>query len=120
MKVMIVDDSRAMRMIIKRTLRHAGFGNLQIIEAKDGHDALEKHQTHGASIIISDWHMPGLDGGSLLKTLRESGDNVPFGFVTTQSTAEMQQRARDAGASFYVIKPVTVEAFQDQLGEFFQ
>jgi len=118
MKVLIVDDSRAMRMIVKRTLRQAGYRNLEIIEAVDGRDGLAKYKAERPALILSDWNMPNLDGYGLLEALRAAGENVPFGFVTAQGTPEMQQRARGAGASFFVTKPITVDALRNNLSRF--
>lgn len=118
MKVLIVDDSRAMRMIVKRTLRQAGFNNLEIVEAVDGRDALAKFRAERPSLVLSDWNMPNLDGYGLLEALRRDGASVPFGFVTAQGTPEMQQRARNAGASFFVTKPITVDAFRKNLSRY--
>lgn len=118
MKVLIVDDSRAMRMIVKRTLRQAGFNNLEIVEAVDGRDALEKFRAERPELVLSDWNMPNLDGYGLLESLRRDGSSVPFGFVTAQGTPEMQQRARSAGASFFVTKPITVDAFRKNLSRY--
>ncbi|MFT4977829.1 MAG: two-component system chemotaxis response regulator CheY [Myxococcota bacterium] len=118
MKVLIVDDSRAMRMIVKRTLRQAGFNSLDIVEAVDGQDALEKIKAKRPQLILSDWNMPNLDGYKLLEALRSSGEKIPFGFVTAQGTPEMQQRARSAGASFFITKPITVDDFRKKLGSY--
>lgn len=115
MKVLIVDDSRAMRMIVKRTLRQAGFNNLDIAEAENGRQALEKVKSHVPALILSDWNMPEMDGYAFLEAIRAEGIKTPFGFVTAQGTPEMQQRARNAGASFFITKPITVEAFQKNL-----
>jgi two-component system, chemotaxis family, chemotaxis protein CheY len=70
MKVFVVDDSRAMRMIVKRTLRQAGFDNIDIIEAENGRDALAKIRVENPGLILSDWNMPELDGYGLLEALR--------------------------------------------------
>lgn len=118
MKVLVVDDSRAMRMIVKRTLRQAGFDNIDIIEAENGREALSKVQAERPSLVLSDWNMPDMDGYGLLEALRASGNSVPFGFVTAQGTPEMQQRARAAGASFFVTKPITVDAIQKNVARF--
>ncbi|MEL6345359.1 MAG: response regulator [Myxococcota bacterium] len=115
MKVLIVDDSRAMRMIVKRTLRQAGFNNLEIVEAQNGREAVDQVAAHSPALILSDWNMPEMDGYAFLEAIRAQGIKTPFGFVTAQGTPEMQQRARNAGASFFITKPITVEAFQKNL-----
>lgn len=115
MKVLVVDDSRAMRMIVKRTLRQAGYNNLEIFEGENGREGFERVKAHSPDLILSDWNMPDMDGYAFLEAVRGAGIKTPFGFVTAQGTPEMQQRARNAGASFFITKPITVEAFQKNL-----
>ncbi|MEM6638395.1 MAG: response regulator [Pseudomonadota bacterium] len=115
MNVMIVDDSSAMRMIVKRTLRQAGFTGLKITEAEDGQQALEKVDDVNPGLILCDWNMPNMNGIEFLTALREQGSTTKFGFVTTESTAEMRSRAREAGAQFLIAKPFTAESFEKAL-----
>jgi two-component system chemotaxis response regulator CheY len=117
MKILIVDDSRAMRMIVRRTLRQAGFKNLEISEAADGRDALNKVLVSPPDLILSDWNMPVMDGMAFLTELRAQF-NTPFCFVTAQGSAEMRERARMAGANFLISKPFTPDTFAEILGRF--
>jgi two-component system chemotaxis response regulator CheY len=116
MKIMIVDDSSAMRMIVKKTLRQAGFGGHEITEADDGAKALAAIQVSKPDLVLSDWNMPNMTGLQLLEALRDSGVKLPFGFVTTEATPDMRVRAFEAGAKFLISKPFTPESFKDQLG----
>jgi two-component system chemotaxis response regulator CheY len=118
-KVLIVDDSRVMRMIVGRTLRQAGYDHTDIIEAANGLDALDAVATHAPDLVLSDWNMPDLDGVELLRTLRERGDRTPFGFVTSQSSYGMRMVAMAAGASFLISKPFSDEAFRTAIGSVF-
>ena len=115
MKILIVDDSKAMRMIVTRTLRQAGYGDHTFIEAVDGTDGLAKVAAEAPDLVLSDWNMPNMTGIDLLRALRAAGDDVPFGFVTSEGSDEMRQRAASAGAAFLIAKPFTPEAFQDAL-----
>ncbi len=115
MKVMIVDDSASMRMIVKRTLKKAGYENMDFSEAEDGAIALAKIDEIGPHLVLCDWNMPNMNGIEFLKKIREAGNAVKFGFVTTESTAEMRAAAKDAGAQFLVAKPFTAESFQKAL-----
>jgi two-component system chemotaxis response regulator CheY len=110
-KILIADDSRVMRQIVTRTLRQAGFGDHDLIEAADGEQAYELATAEKPDLVISDWNMPGMTGVEVLRRLRAAGDDVKFGFVTSECTAEMQQQARAAGALFFIIKPFTAERF---------
>lgn len=113
MRVLVVDDSKAMRMIVARTLRQAGFDGLEIVEAVDGADALARIDEVQPDLVLSDWNMPEVNGLELLTRLRASDNTVPFGFITSESTPEMSRLAADAGARFMIKKPFTPEDFRD-------
>jgi two-component system chemotaxis response regulator CheY len=113
MNVLIVDDSKAMRMIISRTIRQAGYGDGVLREASDGAEALAAIQTDEPDLVLSDWNMPEMNGIELLRALRETGCNVRFGFVTSESTTDMREQAIAAGAEFLIAKPFTAEDFAD-------
>lgn len=115
MKVLIVDDSKAMRMIVRKTLRQAGYGTADVVEATNGREALTLLQTGGADLVLSDWNMPEMTGIELLSKLNTEGPKVKFGFVTSEGTSEMRERARQEGALFLIAKPFTVESFQQAL-----
>ncbi len=118
MNVLIVDDSRAMRMIVRRTLRQAGFAGLSVTEAANGREALSSIQQTKPDLILSDWNMPEMDGMGLLRTLRHNKVYIRFGFVTAQGSPAMREKARNAGANFLISKPFTPETFSDVLGQF--
>lgn len=115
MKILVVDDSRAMRMIITRTLRQAGLTEHAVVEADCGERALEAIGAGGFGLVLCDWNMPGMGGVAFLRALREQGDQVPFGFVTSESTPTMRAVATEAGASFLIAKPFTASDFQSAL-----
>ncbi len=115
MKVLIVDDSRAMRMILMRSLRQAGFADLSLAEAANGMEALEAIATAPPDVVLSDWNMDGMSGLELLKEVRARHATIKFGLITTEASAEMQQQAIKAGATFYLTKPFTVQALQAAL-----
>jgi len=114
-KILIVDDSKAMRLIVRRTLRQAGFGSYEVEEAGNGVEALAAIESAPPALVISDWNMPEMTGIELLTKLRERGNAVRFGFVTTEGTADMRARASAAGALFLIAKPFTPESFQQEL-----
>lgn len=112
MKLLIVDDSKAMRMIVIRTLKLAGFEQLNIVQASNGVEAATMVGTEKPDVILSDWNMPEMNGLELLKKLRSEGDSTKFGFITSESNPEAKKEAIDAGASFVINKPFTPESFQ--------
>lgn len=105
MRVLVVDDSKAMRMIVIRTLRQSGVSIDEIQEAADGADALAAVSTFSPDLILSDWNMPNMSGIEFLEALRASGDTTMFGFVTSESNPAMKDQALAAGAGFLLTKP---------------
>lgn len=112
MKILIIDDSKAMRLIVRRTLRQAGFDGHEIDEAENGVEALARIADQRPDLVLSDWNMPQMNGIDLLRALRAQGDLVRFGFVTSEGTDEMREQASDAGAAFLITKPFTDESFR--------
>jgi two-component system chemotaxis response regulator CheY len=115
MKIMVVDDSSAMRMIVKKTLRLAGFEGHDLIEAEDGAKALAAIKATTPDLVLSDWNMPNMSGMELLESIGKAGIKLTFGFVTTEATPDMRQRATAAGARFLISKPFTAESFKEVL-----
>ena len=115
MKILIADDSRAMRMIVVRTLRQAGYGGHAVVEAENGKQALEAAARQKFDLILSDWNMPEMTGIEFLRALRASGTKTPFCFVTSEGSEEMREQAKAAGAVGLIAKPFTAEAFADAL-----
>lgn len=114
-RILIVDDSKAMRMIVRRTLRQAGF-NHDCEEATNGVEALKMIEADQPKLVISDWNMPDMSGYELLKALKEKQIDVPFGMITTEGTPEMRSKASEAGARFLVQKPFTAEDLARAIG----
>ena len=115
MKILVVDDSTAMRMMVVRTLRQAGISGKDVTQAEDGAIALESIRKSEPDLVLADWNMPNMTGIELLEALRAEDINVMFGFITTESTREVRKRATDAGAKFLISKPFTLEAFEKVL-----
>jgi two-component system chemotaxis response regulator CheY len=109
MKILVVDDSQAMRRIVARAVREAGYSGHEFVEAENGRRALEIVRRERPDLILSDWHMPVLDGLELLRALRAERVDVPFGFVASEATEPMIRAAAAAGAVFLLAKPFTTE-----------
>jgi two-component system chemotaxis response regulator CheY len=107
--ILVVDRSRAMRMIVLRELRRAGYETRDAIEAENGRAALDRARQGGVHLVLSCWNMPEMNGITLLRALRREGIAVPFGFITSESTAHIHREALDAGADFVVTKPFSAE-----------
>lgn len=117
MKILIVDDSQAMRKIIKWTIKSADINADQIFEASCSDDALLLSETKNLDLIITDWNMPEMGGLELLKTLRNSNNMVKFGFVVTQSSANIHNLAKNAGANFIITNPTSSNTFATQINQ---
>jgi two-component system chemotaxis response regulator CheY len=118
MKIMIVDDSIAMRMMVKKTLRLAGFEGHDISEAENGALALAAIKKLPPDLVLCDWNMPQMTGLQLLETLASEAVKLTFGFITTEATPDMRAKALGAGAKFLISKPFTHEAFKSELGPY--
>ena len=115
MKILIVDDSKAMRMIVRRTLNQAGFDAHEVEEAENGREGLTKVGSFGPDLVLSDWNMPELNGIDFLRNLRAQGNQVQFGFITSEGTAEMRELASSNGAKFLISKPFDGDTFREVL-----
>jgi two-component system chemotaxis response regulator CheY len=116
MKILIADDSKAMRMIVIRTLRQAGWGGHEILEAENGREAFGMVSSQSPDLILSDWNMPEMTGIEFLRALRGQGSSIPFCFVTSEGSDTMRTLAEQAGAMGLIAKPFTAELFADVLG----
>ena len=115
MKILVTDDSRVMRQIVIRTLRQAGYDDHHIIQAEDGQEAFPMVGSEKPDLVLSDWNMPEMTGIECLEALRASGSQVPFGFVTSEGSPEMREKAANAGALFLIAKPFNEDTFADAL-----
>jgi two-component system chemotaxis response regulator CheY len=115
MRAIVVDDSRAMRMIIKRALVREGF---DVVEAGDGRQALEElAKTGPLDLALVDWNMPVMNGYELICEVRSRANlnRMSIMMVTTETESSMVQRALEAGANEYVMKPFTEAVLREKL-----
>ncbi len=115
MKAMVVDDSRATRMILKRALTSQGF---EVSEAGDGKAALDELvKTGPVDLVLVDWNMPVMTGYELICEVRARRelDKMAIMMVTTETELAQVQRALDAGANEYVMKPFTDAVLREKL-----
>jgi two-component system chemotaxis response regulator CheY len=112
---MVIDDSRAMRGILKRMLSERGFA---VIEAANGRQALELLQSgESVHLALVDWNMPEMTGYEFVCEVRKSPewDAMPIMMVTTEAEIEQMTRALEAGANEYVMKPFTADVIAGKL-----
>ena len=115
-KALVVDDSRAMRMILARPLKELGY---EVREAANGREALEviEAEKAGVTLVLADWNMPEMNGLELLKRLRKKRElsSMVVIMVTTESELHLMAMALEAGANEYVMKPFTKEILVEKL-----
>ncbi len=117
--VLLVDDSRSMRMVIKKTLQISGFRIGELFEASNGQEALEMLEGKWIDLILSDVHMPVMDGFGFMRSLREKDicRDTPVIFVTTEANEERLAELISLGASGYLRKPFRPEEINSLLSK---
>jgi len=107
-KILAVDDSRTMRDMVTLALKDQGFN---VTTAEDGMDGLEALEKMEPDAIITDINMPRLDGFGFIDAVRDRPETkgTPILVLTTESSAELKSRARDAGATGWIVKPFAPE-----------
>ena len=114
MQALVIDDSRAMRMILGRMLRDLGFG---VADAPDGRQGLDAMTATGPDLVLVDWNMPEMSGIEFLVAMRRPpyASRAKVLMVTTESEVAQVVRALGAGADEYLMKPFSKEAVLDKL-----
>ncbi len=102
--ILIVDDSESIREVVSFTLENAGFN---VLVANDGTDALKYFDGREIDLLITDLHMPEMNGIELIKKVRENDTykRIPILFLTTESQKEKKEEAKSSGATGWIIKP---------------
>jgi two-component system, chemotaxis family, chemotaxis protein CheY len=115
-KAMVVDDSRAVHMILARTLKELGY---EVCEAANGREALEALEADkaGVRLVLADWNMPEINGLDLVRRLRQDPAlaSLAVVMVTTETELDQMATALEAGANEYVMKPFTKEILVEKL-----
>ena len=101
-RILTVDDSRAIRMIVAKQLQPLGF---EIGEAEDGNDGLAKLQSAAYDLVVLDVTMPNLDGPGMLAKMREGGNKTPVLMLTSESKTAIVATVMRLGISDFVLKP---------------
>lgn len=115
MKILIVDDSKAMRTFLSFIVQELKFDTAQ---AEDGQCALEVlGRESGFDLALVDWDMPRMNGLQFVQAVRanRSYDTLKLMMVTTQNSMDRVAAALEAGATDYLMKPVSKDALEDKL-----
>lgn len=115
-KALVVDDSRAVRMILAKTLKELGF---EVREAANGKEALDviEVERSAVTLVLADWNMPEMNGLDLLKRLRRNPElsSLVVVMVTTETDSSQMVAALEAGANEYIMKPFTRDVLVEKL-----
>ncbi len=103
-KVLCVDDSSTIRMLVKKALEPEGY---TVIEAENGQVALDKSSEESVDLCIVDVNMPVMDGFTFVKEIKkmDAYTNVPIIFLTTESAAQKKEVGKDLGVNGWFVKP---------------
>jgi two-component system chemotaxis response regulator CheY len=117
LRFLVIDDNAHMRRIV-RTLLHS-FGAREVYEAEDGASGLEAFTTHLPDIVITDWAMPIFDGIEIASMIRQPDANlnpyVPIIMLTAHSEKSRVIRARDAGVTEFLCKPISAKSLYQRI-----
>ncbi|MCK5237812.1 MAG: response regulator [Deltaproteobacteria bacterium] len=107
--ILVVDDCGTTRKLLSYMVRSGGFSS---IAASNGIEAMAKMAQNDIHLIVTDLNMPQMDGLELIKAVRDDGNHkdVPIIMLTTEAEERDKRRGLEAGADFYLTKPVTTES----------
>jgi two-component system, chemotaxis family, chemotaxis protein CheY len=115
MKVLIVDDTTLVRVVLRRWCLTLGLRNEDIVEAENGQTALNRFVTCSPDAVITDWSMPVMDGLALVQEIRKRDSRVPIVMVTSQAERQHVIAAIEAGANDYLVKPFSAAEIRRKL-----
>lgn len=113
--ILAVDDSNTMRQMVAHVLRQ---GRYVVLEAADGETALALARTEAVDAVLTDHHLPGMDGLDLVRALRALPDHerTPIVVLTTERSEALRDAARAAGANAWMVKPFDPERLLQVFG----
>ncbi len=111
--VLVADDSKTMRTIIRRSLETLGVS--AITEAADGAEAVALFQQQPFQLVLTDWNMPNKTGLEVIQEIRSQNAQVPIIMITTEAERRQVLRAIEAGVSDYLVKPFTADTLREKL-----
>jgi two-component system, chemotaxis family, chemotaxis protein CheY len=116
-RILIVDDSPAMRAFVRRVMQLSGIDLAECFEASNGEEALALLRTRWVDAILTDINMPGVDGEEFLRRLSQDEllSSIPVTVISTDATENRRSRMFALGARGYITKPFQPEALREQL-----
>jgi two-component system chemotaxis response regulator CheY len=115
MHALVIDDDSRLRQVLARLLRVGGFASVD--EAADGQEALQALQKRPADLIVTDFHMPRMDGLALVRHLRSAGDHTPIIMLSGHGQPQQIVAAIKAGVNNYLPKPINPEVLFEKISQ---
>jgi two-component system chemotaxis response regulator CheY len=115
-QALVVDDSKTIRLILRKYLGKIGF---DVVEATDGVEGIARLQEMSqAALVLVDWNMPNMSGVDFVRAVRaiRQYDSLPVVMVTTNTERDQVAMALQAGANEYIMKPFTQDVIREKLG----
>ncbi len=114
--ILIVDDSKSIREVVRYTLENEGYN---VLLGVDGKDALKHLDGQSIDLVITDLYMPDMDGIELIKNIRVIPDyeRIPILLLTTESQTSKKMEAKEAGATGWIIKPFVPDKLISAIGK---
>ncbi|ODN42044.1 response regulator transcription factor [Piscirickettsia litoralis] len=116
MKILLVEDSKAIASLEVQAVRHIFNEALQVVRALDGQTAVEKFKEETVDLILLDWHLPEKSGIEVLKEIRAMDAQVPIIMITSETALHSINAAVKAGVSDYIIKPFNIQVLEEKIG----
>lgn len=113
--ILVVDDDEYIRELFEEYLTEVG---IDVIDAHDGNQTIEKLKTSKPDMLILDLLMPNMDGYSLIETIRQSDKNVPLIVISGTTDSSAEDKAKNLGANQYLAKPVDANELIDAVQEY--
>ena len=117
LRVLVVDDSPAMRSLLKKILGQSGLPIETILDASDGVEGLVRLREHPINLILSDINMPNMDGEEFIRQVKadKAFRDIPVLMITTDNSTARVLRLRQLGAQGYICKPFTPEMVKEKV-----
>ena len=118
--ILIVDDSLPMRSVIKKTIKAAGFGQSEFLEAANGKEALTLLKNNWVDMVLTDHNMPVMNGLDFIRAVKadELLKTIPVVVISTEGDESRIKEFLDGGAVGYLAKPFAAEAIRDLIVKF--
>jgi two-component system, chemotaxis family, chemotaxis protein CheY len=117
-KIIVVEDSLSMQSFM-RTALELNFRNIEVSIAGNGINAMKEMQANPYHMVLCDWNIPLLSGDKLLQWVRETPalKDLPFIMITGNTGKQDVLKAKELGATDYIVKPVTLDVLMNKLSE---